>query len=101
MQIERHHVGQAAVSAAREDFTNRIGGQVRSMSRAGRMTTCEWQSIAEEFLDYLGALSVETPDLNTPEAKAALKDACEAAASTPSPTPPTTHTAASRSSWIT
>lgn len=80
MQIERHHVGQAAVSAAREDFTNRIGGQVRSMSRAGRMTTCEWQSIAEEFLDYLGALSVETPDLNTPEAKAALKDACEAAA---------------------
>ncbi|MCX5195684.1 immunity 49 family protein [Streptomyces sp. NBC_00249] len=44
------------------------------------MATYEWQSIADEFLDYLGALSVETPDLDTPEAKAALKDASEAAA---------------------
>ncbi|ANP51076.1 immunity 49 family protein [Streptomyces griseochromogenes] len=73
-------MGGAVVSAAREDFTNRIGGQVRSMSRAGRMATYEWQSIADEFLDYLGALSVATPDLDSPEAKAALKDASEAAA---------------------
>lgn len=80
MRIERHQVGEAAVSTAREDFTNRIGGQVRSMSRGGRMTTYEWRSIADEFLDYLGALSVATPDLDTPEAKAALKDASEAAA---------------------
>lgn len=80
MRVERHQVDEAVTSAAREDFTNRIGRQVRSMSRAGRMTTYEWQSIAEEFLDYLGALSVETPDLDTPEAKAALKDASEAAA---------------------
>ncbi|MEV5283193.1 immunity 49 family protein [Streptomyces sp. NPDC052811] len=80
MRIERHQVVGAAVSAAREDFTNRIGGHVRSMSRAGRMATYEWQSIADEFLDYLGALSVATPDLDTPEAKAALKDASEAAA---------------------
>ncbi|MFI6122550.1 immunity 49 family protein [Streptomyces sp. NPDC051064] len=73
-------MGEAVVSAAREDFTNRIGGEVRSMSRAGRMATYEWQSIADQFLDYLGALSVETPDLDTAEAKAALKDASEAAA---------------------
>ncbi|MFD0267756.1 immunity 49 family protein [Streptomyces sp. NPDC127106] len=73
-------MGEAVVSAAREDFTNRIGGQVRSMSRAGRMTTYEWQSIADAFLDYLGALSVETPDLDTPEVRAALRDASEAAA---------------------
>ncbi|MGW7822021.1 immunity 49 family protein [Streptomyces puniciscabiei] len=72
-------MGGAVVSTACEDFTNRIGGQVRSMSRGGRMATYEWQSIADEFLDYLGALSVETPDLDTPEAKAALKDASEAA----------------------
>ncbi|MFE2140293.1 immunity 49 family protein [Streptomyces sp. NPDC059456] len=71
---------EAVVSAAREDFTNRIGGQIRSMSRADRMTTYEWQSIADEFLDYLGALSVETPGLGTSEAMAALKDASEAAA---------------------
>ncbi|MFB6577449.1 immunity 49 family protein [Streptomyces sp. NPDC056402] len=73
-------MGGAAVSAAREDFTNRIGRQVHSMSRAGRMATYEWHSIADEFLDYLGALAVETPDLDTPEAMAALKDASEAAA---------------------
>ncbi|MFD7972672.1 Imm49 family immunity protein [Streptomyces clavifer] len=73
-------MGEAAVSAAREDFTNRIGGQVRSMSRGGRMATYEWQSIADEFRDYLGALSVETPGLDTSEARAALKDASEAAA---------------------
>ncbi|MFF4102882.1 Imm49 family immunity protein [Streptomyces sp. NPDC001903] len=73
-------MGGPVVSAAREDFANRIGGQVRSMSRGGRMATYEWQAISDEFLDYLGALSVATPDLDTPEAKAALKDASEAAA---------------------
>ncbi|MEV8457808.1 Imm49 family immunity protein [Streptomyces sp. NPDC052095] len=80
MLIERHQVGEAVVSAAREDFTHRIGGQVRSMSRAGRMTTFDWQMIADEFLDYLGALSTEASGLGTPEAEAALKDAAEAAA---------------------
>ncbi|MFJ6017126.1 Imm49 family immunity protein [Streptomyces sp. NPDC092952] len=80
MLIERHQVAEAVVSAAREDFTNRIGGQVRSMSRAGRMTTSDWQMIADDFLDYLGALSTEAPGLAGPEAEAALKDASEAAA---------------------
>ncbi|MEV7279884.1 immunity 49 family protein [Streptomyces sp. NPDC093111] len=73
-------MGEAVVSAAREDFTNRVGRHVHSMSRAGRMATYEWQSIADEFLDYLGALSVTAPDLDAPEARAALKDASEAAA---------------------
>lgn len=80
VRIERHQVGEAAVSAAREDFANRIGRLVRSMSRADRMAVYEWQSIAEEFLGYLGALSVATPDLDTAEARAVLKDASEAAA---------------------
>ncbi|MFD7628506.1 immunity 49 family protein [Streptomyces sp. NPDC059851] len=80
MRIERHQVGGAAISAAREDFVNRIGSMVRSMSRADRMATYEWQTISEELLDYLGALSVETPRLDTPEAEAVLKDAAEAAA---------------------
>ncbi|WP_106969411.1 immunity 49 family protein [Streptomyces bikiniensis] len=70
----------AAVSAAREDFTNRIGRRVHSLSRAGRMATYAWQWIADDFLDYLGALSLTDPDLDTPEAKAVLKDASEAAA---------------------
>ncbi|WP_204073592.1 immunity 49 family protein [Planotetraspora phitsanulokensis] len=80
MRIERHRVSEAAVSAAREDFTNRIGSQVRSMSKAGPMTGYEWQLISEAFLNYLGALSVETPDLDTAEAKAVLENAAEAAA---------------------
>ncbi|MFI0220462.1 immunity 49 family protein [Streptomyces lydicus] len=44
------------------------------------MATDEWQHLAEEFLDYLAALSVETPDLHSPEAQAVLQDATEAAA---------------------
>ncbi|MGW2331493.1 Imm49 family immunity protein [Streptomyces sp. NPDC001700] len=79
MRIERHQVGGAAVSAVRDDFANRIGGQVRSLSKAGRIATYEWRLLAEEFHAYLGALSVEWPDLATPEAKAVLKDATEAA----------------------
>ncbi|MET9114684.1 Imm49 family immunity protein [Streptomyces longwoodensis] len=80
MRIERHQVAGAVVSAAREDFTNRIGRTVRSMSRGGRIGAYAWRSIAGEFLDHLGALSVDTPDLDTPEARAALENAAEAAA---------------------
>ncbi|WP_241253090.1 immunity 49 family protein [Streptomyces sp. W1SF4] len=80
MRIERHQVDGAAVAAAREDFVDRIGGRVRSMSRAGRMATNEWRAISGEFLDYLGALSVESPDLRTPEAEAVVRAAAEAAA---------------------
>lgn len=50
MRIERHQVGQATVSAARDDFANRIGGQIRSMSKAGPIATYEWQWIAQELL---------------------------------------------------
>ncbi|GLY83117.1 hypothetical protein Airi02_010470 [Actinoallomurus iriomotensis] len=70
----------AKVSTTRQDFTDRIGSQVRSMSKAGRMTTWDWWLLSEEFLDHLGALSVETPGLDIPEAKAVLRDAAEAAA---------------------
>ncbi|MFF9087446.1 immunity 49 family protein [Streptomyces sp. NPDC014991] len=80
MRTERHQVAEAVISAAREDFANRIGRQVRSMSKAGRMGTYEWQAITDEFLDYLGALSAEKPSLDTPEAEAALRNAAEAAA---------------------
>jgi hypothetical protein len=80
VRIERHRVGEAAVSAVRDDFVNRIGRQVRSMSKAGPVTSYEWWSLAEEFVEYLGALSVDTPDLHTPEARAVLEDAVEAAA---------------------
>ncbi|MER7773296.1 Imm49 family immunity protein [Kitasatospora sp. NPDC096140] len=80
MRIERHRVDEARVVEAGEDFVNRIGRQVHSYSRAGLMTTTEWQLIADSFLDYLGALSTARPDLDSAEAKAVLKDACEAAA---------------------
>ncbi|GAA2082798.1 hypothetical protein GCM10009801_42810 [Streptomyces albiaxialis] len=80
MRIERHQVEEAALTAAREDFINRIGSTVNSMSKAGRMGTFDWEMIADEFRDYLGALSVQHPDLDTAEARAALGDASEAAA---------------------
>ncbi|MEU4120121.1 Imm49 family immunity protein [Kitasatospora sp. NPDC028055] len=80
MRIERHQVDGAAVSAAREGFTDRIGRMVHSYSRADLMTATEWRLIADEFLDYLGALSADSPALDTPEARAVLKDATEAAA---------------------
>ncbi|MFD0274072.1 immunity 49 family protein [Kitasatospora sp. NPDC127111] len=80
MRIERHQVDGERVAKAREDFVDRIGRQVHSYSRAGLMTTIEWQLIAESFLDYLGALSTTRPDLDCAEAKAVLKDAAEAAA---------------------
>ncbi|MEU9252650.1 immunity 49 family protein [Streptomyces sp. NPDC048270] len=79
MRIERHRVDGAALSAARADFGHRIGGQVHSMAKAGPVTGRSWWLIAREFLDYLGALSVEVPALDTPEAEAALADAAEAA----------------------
>ncbi|MFJ2866521.1 Imm49 family immunity protein [Kitasatospora sp. NPDC087314] len=80
MRIERHQVDESAVSAAREGFADRIGGMVHSFSRADLMTATEWRLIADEFLDYLGALSADCPALDTPEARAVLKDATEAAA---------------------
>ncbi|MFD4907548.1 immunity 49 family protein [Kitasatospora purpeofusca] len=80
MRIERHQVDGARVAEAREDFVNRIGRQVHSYSRAGLMTTTEWQLISGSFLDYLGALSTTRPDLHSAEARAVLKDAAAAAA---------------------
>ncbi|MET9962873.1 hypothetical protein ABZ128_28055 [Streptomyces sp. NPDC006326] len=37
--MERHQVAEAVSSAAREDFANRIGGRVRSLSKGGRTAT--------------------------------------------------------------
>lgn len=67
------------MAAARERFAARIGSMVASMSKAGPVTAYGWWLICEEFLDHLGAHSTGTPDLDTPEAKAALGNAAEAA----------------------
>ncbi|WP_030244759.1 Imm49 family immunity protein, partial [Streptomyces sp. NRRL S-350] len=79
MRIERHQVDGTRVAKALEDFGDRIGRQVHSYSRAGLMTTTEWQLIADSYLDHLGALSTTRPGLDTHEAKVLLKDATEAA----------------------
>ncbi|MEW2067463.1 Imm49 family immunity protein [Streptomyces sp. NPDC007346] len=50
------------------------------MSKADRMTNREWWELSEEFLRYLGALSVEYPGMETQEAKFVLDNAAEAAA---------------------
>ncbi|MEV8021835.1 Imm49 family immunity protein [Streptomyces sp. NPDC086554] len=80
MRIERHHIDESVVAKTVDDFTNGIGRQVRSMSKAGPIHGFEWGMLAEEFLDYLGALSAAPCGLHTAEAKIVLRDACEAAA---------------------
>lgn len=67
------------MTAATEGFAGRVGRRVHSFSKAGPVTAYEYRLIAEEFLDHLGALSVADPGLGSPEAKAALEDAAEAA----------------------
>ncbi|MFJ6622237.1 Imm49 family immunity protein [Kitasatospora sp. NPDC091335] len=44
------------------------------------MTATEWQLISDAFLDQLGALSLTSPQLSSPEAQALLRNAAEAAA---------------------
>ncbi|MFF0964541.1 immunity 49 family protein [Streptomyces sp. NPDC003703] len=79
MRVERHQVEDARVAAAVEGFAGRIGRLVHSFSKAGPVTAYEYRLIAEEFLDCLGALSTGDPGLGSPEAKAVLEDAAEAA----------------------
>ncbi|MER5412244.1 immunity 49 family protein [Streptomyces virginiae] len=80
MRIERHRVSEAALVGVREDFANRMISDVYSRSRGGRIDAYAWWEITLQFLDGLGAFSAVTPDLDTPEARAILDDAAEAAA---------------------
>ncbi|MFD7912082.1 immunity 49 family protein [Streptomyces sp. NPDC059752] len=82
MRIERHRVSEAALAAVREDFANKMISDVYSRSRAGQIDAYDWWDITLRFLDGLGAFSTVTPDLDTPEAKAILADAAEAAVGT-------------------
>ncbi|MGA5820688.1 immunity 49 family protein [Kitasatospora sp. NPDC094028] len=76
MRTARHQVAPSPFS----DFAYEIGRRVHSYSRAGLVTDREWALISEALLDHLGALSVSAPALDSPEAKAVLADAAEAAA---------------------
>ncbi|MFF5334079.1 immunity 49 family protein [Streptomyces sp. NPDC013181] len=78
VRIERHVVGAEAAAAALDGFGARIGGLVRAMS-AERMTGADWSLLAGEFLDHLGAMSLRNPGLDTPQAKAVLDAASQAA----------------------
>ncbi|CAM5555858.1 immunity 49 family protein [Streptomyces avidinii] len=80
MRIERHRVSEAALAAVRDDFANRMISDVYSRSRAGLIDAYDWWQITLGFLDGLGALSAAPRGLDTPEAKAILSDAAEAAA---------------------
>lgn len=82
MRIERHRVSETALAAVREDFANKMISDVYSRSRAGRIDAYDWWDITLRFLDGLGAFSAVNPDLDTPEAKAILSDAAEAAVGT-------------------
>ncbi|MEU6721609.1 immunity 49 family protein [Nonomuraea sp. NPDC046802] len=74
-----YDVDEATIAAARDNFADRIGMQAVSMSKAGPMTASNWWRLSGEFLDYLGALLADTPDLGTPEVRAALDGPAQAA----------------------
>ncbi|MER7763184.1 Imm49 family immunity protein [Streptomyces sp. NPDC097619] len=80
MSIERHQVAAEKMTAARADFTHRIGAMTRSMSKAGPMGTYEWEYLADMMRDHLAARSVDEPALDSAEAWAVLADAAEASA---------------------
>jgi hypothetical protein len=78
VRIERHGASEDAVRRALEDFASRIGREIGLRQRAGREGT-GWGIIATEFLDYVGARSLEDPDLSTEDVALALGSAAEAA----------------------
>ncbi|MGW6982937.1 immunity 49 family protein [Streptomyces sp. NPDC054932] len=75
-------MSETALAAVREDFANKMISDVYSRSRAGLIDAYDWWDITLRFLDGLGAISAVTPDLDTPEARAILSDAAEAAVGT-------------------
>ncbi|MDJ0380013.1 immunity 49 family protein [Streptomyces sp. G-G2] len=78
MRIERHAVGEAALSAAVADFAPRMAGDVHRMQH-DEFPGYGWEMIAESFLDYLGARSVDNPALEGKDCKLAFESAAAAA----------------------
>ncbi|MEU3501987.1 Imm49 family immunity protein [Streptomyces hundungensis] len=78
MRIERHRIDEAALAAAEADFAERITGKVHRMQEDPRPAE-GWRAVADSFLDYLGARSVQLPELHGKDAEAALGSAAAAA----------------------
>ncbi|MFD0383184.1 Imm49 family immunity protein [Streptomyces stramineus] len=77
--IARHAVADAQVAAAVGNFASRIGRQVDLMQHSEGRDPFGWELIADEFLDYAGALSLTDPDLRSNDAHQALRAAADAA----------------------
>ncbi|MER5864302.1 immunity 49 family protein [Kitasatospora sp. NPDC002040] len=78
MRIERHQVGEAALSSALDNFAERVGGEVDLM-QSDESPCWGWELVAESFLDYLGARSVADPELGGKDARLACESAAAAA----------------------
>ncbi|MET9699733.1 immunity 49 family protein [Streptomyces sp. NPDC006529] len=78
MRIERHAVGEAALSAAVGDFAERIAGDVHRMQH-DESPRYGWEMVCASFLDYVGARSVENPALAGRDCRLALESAAAAA----------------------
>lgn len=78
MRIERHRIGEAALTAAEAGFAERIAGDVHRMQHDPRPSRA-WRSVAGAFLDYLGARSIRLPELGGKDAAVALGSAAAAA----------------------
>ncbi|MEU9603217.1 immunity 49 family protein [Streptomyces sp. NPDC048057] len=77
MWIERHEVGQAALSRALDGFAERMAGDVHMMQH-DELPAYGWEMIAESFLDYLGARSTVHADLTDKDARVACESAATA-----------------------
>ncbi|MYR35109.1 hypothetical protein GTW20_23310 [Nocardiopsis alba] len=78
LRIERHEVDDKAIAKATEDFTDRIGGDVRAQQHSGR-DGFGWEMISRDLRDYAAARSVRAPSA-TADIRAALYSAAEARA---------------------
>ncbi|MFD5552762.1 Imm49 family immunity protein [Streptomyces sp. NPDC127068] len=76
--VGRHGVTEAVLVAARADFAERAGKDVHMM-RYDPLPALGWQMLAEMFLDYVAARSVQDPALSCLDARAAFQSAARAA----------------------
>ena len=76
VRIERHKVDEEALSEVVEGFADRIGGDVRLQTEAGR-EGAGWEMIARDLECYAAARSVMSPGA-TADIRAALHSAAEA-----------------------
>jgi hypothetical protein len=77
-RIDRHAVMEQRMAAASDCFTQRLTAMVDAEQEGGP-GGAGWSIITQLLLDYVGARTVDDPDLSSPDARLALRSAGETA----------------------